>query len=324
MLDEQRMMPGGATPAFHNVLKTFVSLRDVSRITSSTEVLDSSDKTNTRNIVLSSQNMKSLSVDDKKGGLRDQDESELDTVPSLTMGLSDFEDSSVDDAPIGSTLAVISTMDLMVFDGRSVNPAIIMPGSSASLPDSRVYTPPKISEIALKASSLPTELKQRRLAPDAEGKEIPLNARWTCIPRHLVSAEIVSQARFRWEARPEFIAILGILTKDEIATLARKSTEARHNRRQKHAGSISSQRDRGKMLERPMQDQEDRADGRNLRRGKFFCGPNSHDSPDANANFSKATRKREIKRKGETLRAIGIGGAAASLLSVLTEAAAGL
>ncbi|KAH8653497.1 hypothetical protein BX600DRAFT_440564 [Xylariales sp. PMI_506] len=69
-----------------------------------------------------------------------------------------------------------------------------------------------------------------RLAPDSQGRDIPLHAQWTRIKRTLVSPEVLNQAGVRYEARPDFVAILGIFNKDEIAEFARRSAEVRRKR----------------------------------------------------------------------------------------------
>lgn len=65
------------------------------------------------------------------------------------------------------------------------------------------------------------------LAPDRYGQEIPVDAQWTKIKRTLVSPEVLERAGVRYEARPEFVAILGRLTRDQIADFARQSADAR-------------------------------------------------------------------------------------------------
>ncbi|KAI1465134.1 uncharacterized protein F4812DRAFT_461977 [Daldinia caldariorum] len=66
-----------------------------------------------------------------------------------------------------------------------------------------------------------------RLAPDSKGHEIPLDAKWTRIPRRLVSPEVLAGAGVRYEARPDFVAVLGELSRDEVAYFARRTTEVR-------------------------------------------------------------------------------------------------
>lgn len=70
-----------------------------------------------------------------------------------------------------------------------------------------------------------------RLGPDGQGREIPLDAKWTRIRRSLVSPEVLAQEGLRYEARPDFVAILGELKKEDIARLARRSEEVRNGRR---------------------------------------------------------------------------------------------
>ncbi|KAJ8130047.1 hypothetical protein O1611_g3585 [Lasiodiplodia mahajangana] len=78
-----------------------------------------------------------------------------------------------------------------------------------------------------------------RLGPDSHGREIPLDAKWTRIRRSLVSPEVLAREGLRYEARPDFVAILGELKKEEISDLARKSQEVR-NERQRVAQSTPS------------------------------------------------------------------------------------
>lgn len=65
------------------------------------------------------------------------------------------------------------------------------------------------------------------LAPDRYGKEIPMNAQWTRINRNLVSPEVLARAGVRYEARPTFVAILGRLSREQIADFARQSADCR-------------------------------------------------------------------------------------------------
>ncbi|KAG0648801.1 hypothetical protein D0Z07_4722 [Hyphodiscus hymeniophilus] len=72
-----------------------------------------------------------------------------------------------------------------------------------------------------------------RLKPDAQGNEIPAEAKWTKINRRLVSPEVLEQDRLRYEAHPDFVAILGVLSRAEIQSLAIRSHDlrtARHRR----------------------------------------------------------------------------------------------
>ncbi|KAK1832238.1 hypothetical protein QBC39DRAFT_256993 [Podospora conica] len=95
-----------------------------------------------------------------------------------------------------------------------------------------------------------------RLAPDSEGREIPLDAKWTKIKRSLVSPVVLERAGVRYEARPDFVAVLGVLTPYDIAEFARQSADvrnARHrpvrrpetyrDREQRRAASNSSESD---------------------------------------------------------------------------------
>lgn len=79
-------------------------------------------------------------------------------------------------------------------------------------------------------TSAPRPQRYSRLAPDSIGNEIPLEAKWTRIKRSLVSTEVLTKAGVRYEARPDFVAVLGVLTKEQIADYARKSAALRAGR----------------------------------------------------------------------------------------------
>ncbi|KAH7041535.1 uncharacterized protein B0I36DRAFT_371698 [Microdochium trichocladiopsis] len=70
-----------------------------------------------------------------------------------------------------------------------------------------------------------------RLAPDSQGNDIPLEAKWTRIKRSLVSIEVLAQRGLRFEARPTFVAVLGALSREKVEELARRSAEVREARR---------------------------------------------------------------------------------------------
>lgn len=72
--------------------------------------------------------------------------------------------------------------------------------------------------------------KPRRLAPDATGAEIPKDAVWTRINRSLVSAEVLDKAGMRYEARPDFVAVLGVLSRHQIEELTRTTAMVRAER----------------------------------------------------------------------------------------------
>ncbi|OBT66848.1 hypothetical protein VE03_04012 [Pseudogymnoascus sp. 23342-1-I1] len=69
------------------------------------------------------------------------------------------------------------------------------------------------------------------LAPDSQGREIPRDAKWTKIRRGLVSTEILEEDRLRYEARPEYVAILGVFTLPQIQDLAIRTAALREARR---------------------------------------------------------------------------------------------
>ncbi|KAF5611875.1 uncharacterized protein FSUBG_1902 [Fusarium subglutinans] len=59
--------------------------------------------------------------------------------------------------------------------------------------------------------------------PDQYGRAIADNAQWTKISRKLVSVEVLQRAGVRYEARPDYVAILGVLSREEVAKLVRDS-----------------------------------------------------------------------------------------------------
>ncbi|KAK4226102.1 hypothetical protein QBC38DRAFT_367392 [Podospora fimiseda] len=69
-----------------------------------------------------------------------------------------------------------------------------------------------------------------QLAPDGRGNGIPLDATWTRIKRTLVSPVVLQRAGVRYEARPDFVAVLGKLTHEQIAEFARQTLEERNSR----------------------------------------------------------------------------------------------
>ncbi|KAI1328471.1 hypothetical protein F5Y16DRAFT_155312 [Xylariaceae sp. FL0255] len=81
------------------------------------------------------------------------------------------------------------------------------------------------------ALTAPTSQRYARLDPDGQGRDIPLDAKWTRIRRSLVSPEVLKQQGLRYEARPQFVAVLGELTREQISDLAKMSAEVRNARR---------------------------------------------------------------------------------------------
>ncbi|KAI1759391.1 hypothetical protein GGR53DRAFT_471378 [Hypoxylon sp. FL1150] len=104
---------------------------------------------------------------------------------------------------------------------------------------------------------LASQQRSARLAPDSHGRDIPLEAKWTRIPRRLVSPEVLASAGVRYEARPDFVAVLGELTRDEVADFARRTATVRNARRRRSSATVSSSgpgMDTGMKKERRAQD----------------------------------------------------------------------
>ncbi|KAI1393132.1 uncharacterized protein F4822DRAFT_423595 [Hypoxylon trugodes] len=109
---------------------------------------------------------------------------------------------------------------------RNHSPPVVNPASSSA---------PVISQQREQSLALVQQQQSRcaRLAPDSKGRDIPLEAKWTRIPRHLVSPEALAGAGVRYEARPDFVAVLGELSRNEVAKLAQKTAEVRNARRRR-------------------------------------------------------------------------------------------
>ncbi|KAF5624728.1 uncharacterized protein FTJAE_10177 [Fusarium tjaetaba] len=61
------------------------------------------------------------------------------------------------------------------------------------------------------------------VSQDQNGRAIADDALWTKISRKLVSVEALQRAGVRYEARPDYVAILGDLSREEVAKLVRES-----------------------------------------------------------------------------------------------------
>ncbi|KAK7426136.1 hypothetical protein QQZ08_007446 [Neonectria magnoliae] len=178
------------------------------------------------------------------------------------------------------SLALISTRDLMAMDtlnsemaGMSLqspsqphysispsgNGQRYLPSNAAgSLPGPELSSSPNSHLLGASPRSVPplppyvngggpppygtSPLNTTRLAPDRYGNEIPPDAQWTRIRRALVSPEVLERAGVRYEARPEYVAILGRLSKEQITEYARQSADARAARSGRRAPPRRSDR----------------------------------------------------------------------------------
>ncbi|PNY26267.1 Uncharacterized protein TCAP_03803 [Tolypocladium capitatum] len=134
----------------------------------------------------------------------------------------------------------------------------LMLGSSPSY----VHTLPPWSGVGSQAPPYGTSPRSMpsRLAPDRFGKQIPLEAHWTKIRRTLVSPEVLERAGVRYEARPEYVAVLGRLTREQIADYARQSADcraARSGRHVPHRKHDKHQRDRADSKSSREEDDDD-------------------------------------------------------------------
>ncbi|KAG4263209.1 hypothetical protein FPRO04_05686 [Fusarium proliferatum] len=207
-----------------------------------------------------------------------------------------------------------------------------------------------------------------RLAPDRWGNEIPPDAQWTRIRRELVSPEVLERAGVRYEARPDYVAVLGRLTREQVSEFARESAACRaarsrrgppprkHDHHSERRDSKSSREDddddSGVFDESDISDdEEDKSSEKGTKSYPYIVNPPTKNpiSPssttmpkpilknknenhvrfdpepyevDARSPRSyRDDRHRDRDHDHHPLGAVGIGGAAVSLLSVLAEAA---
>ncbi|KAI1206640.1 uncharacterized protein F4807DRAFT_438764 [Annulohypoxylon truncatum] len=99
------------------------------------------------------------------------------------------------------------------------------------------HVPPPGSSPEQQQAVAALQQRSAHLAPDSQGREIPLEAKWTRISRRLVSPEVLAGAGVRYEARPDFVAVLGELSRDQVADFARRTTEARNSRRRRSSAA---------------------------------------------------------------------------------------
>ncbi|KYK56621.1 hypothetical protein DCS_03622 [Drechmeria coniospora] len=150
-----------------------------------------------------------------------------------------------------------------------------------------------------------------RIAPDRYGQEIPLDAPWTKIKRTLVSPEVLERAGVRYEARPEYVAVLGRLSREQIAEYARQSAECRAARSgnptqprvggMNRSGSKSSRDDDDEdeselWDESDTSDEDDRAADKGTRRYPYIVSPPSKNKT---SPASTAMPKPILKNKNE-------------------------
>lgn len=166
--------------------------------------------------------------------LMDMDRKEADALANRVGGLH-LGPALLPPPPSYSVSPGTSPHDQNYLPPPSASPRYVppLPDYGAS-PASSIMTPPPpynpSSATGLPPPPTGAAARQTRLAPDSKGAEIPLEAKWTRIKRTLVSPEVLDQAGLRYEARPEFVAVLGVLTREEIAGFAKKSAEVRASR----------------------------------------------------------------------------------------------
>lgn len=195
-----------------------------------------------------------------------------------------------------------------------------LPGYGVS-PTSSIMTPPPpykpintsgASPIPIPASAPPTAsgfpppptgveigagTRQSYLAPDSKGADIPLDAKWTRIKRTLVSPEVLEKAGLRYEARPDFVAILGVLGREEIASLAKQSAEVRASRGRGHSDASRTARptayylDEKRGINGPGKKTSRHSESGDESNSEYASSDES-DSSDSNPEIQRRTRRR--------------------------------
>ncbi len=135
------------------------------------------------------------------------------------------------------------------------------------------------------------------LAPDSKGQTIPLDATWTKVDRKLVSPEVLEQAGVRYEARPSFVAVLGILTREQIEEFARKSFEVRNARSSPTTRAGTNVESQGRDRTR----QETYSDHYRRRAGQSTNNESSEglfDASDSDASSNDEARRRDPAHRG--------------------------
>ncbi|KAG9506646.1 hypothetical protein J7337_000179 [Fusarium musae] len=152
------------------------------------------------------------------------------------LGTEDKSDTSIQ-------MDVITTKDIIALDGKDsaiqdFRPAFsgtelnaLQQASSAQAPPIGTFLPMKKtspSYVSLPVYSLnndPPRLAPSswHMAPDQYGRKIADDALWTKISRKLVSVEVLQQAELRYEERPDYVAILGVLSRVQVAKLVYES-----------------------------------------------------------------------------------------------------
>ncbi|PFH62290.1 hypothetical protein XA68_14285 [Ophiocordyceps unilateralis] len=117
-----------------------------------------------------------------------------------------------------------------VNSGEPPTPALAARPESWTNPSPLGTSPATARGLSAQSSDGSVSRASSRLAPDRYGKEIPMDAQWTRIRRSLVSPEVLARAGVRYEARPDFVAVLGCLSRTQIAEYAEQSAKCRASR----------------------------------------------------------------------------------------------
>ena len=112
-------------------------------------------------------------------------------------------------SPINSFTSQGSYLDDGATRSMAYRPKKIEYGSSPQQPGA-IPIPSSNNRTGDRLSNIPPPT-QVRLAPDAQGKEIPPDAKWTKINRRLVSPEVLDQAHKRYEAYAPFSPNVSLL-----------------------------------------------------------------------------------------------------------------
>ena len=91
-----------------------------------------------------------------------------------------------------------------------------------------------------------------------------MEATWTKIKRSLVSPQVLEEVGVRYEARPTFVAVLGVLPKEKVSELARKTAEVRASRNRRIRRSHTHEDEQYRSEQKEAQMGTRRGKGRHL------------------------------------------------------------
>ncbi|KAJ2905912.1 hypothetical protein MKZ38_003700 [Zalerion maritima] len=135
-----------------------------------------------------------------------------------------------------------------------------------------------------------------KLAPDSRGYDINLDAKWTKIKRSLVSPEVLDQAGVRYEARPAFVAVLGVLSKEKISEFSRATAEVRARRHRRVRRSRTHEDDKFRSEQKEQKSKERRTKDRD-RDDLWDAESDTSTESDGSSSDGKRSSRRSVPKE---------------------------